>query len=273
MIIGYNTDVEHGGVVYHVQTEDKGLDTPIVLSLIYSGGAILASKRTPYDDLIASGFDNSKLLERLNRQHRVICAAIRAGRIDDLRKLSGRGPVREAEPTDQEAFDETTLSPEDHFENLEVPPVLPDAAAELEALPEGSPDTVATPEPRSPATEPAPFDERPTTAGDVRPRDGLRIDLTGESGEFRSGEMVDLKIAVANVVQGTERPAPSVSVSIKVLGTSFRPIIRSMKTDENGIAAISGQIPVFTSGRAAILIRATDGGLSSEIRRVIHPSV
>jgi len=272
MIIGYNTDVEHEGVVYHVQTEDKGLDTPIVLSLIYSGGAILASKRTPYDDLIASGFDNAKLLERLNRQHRVICAAIRAGRIDDLRKLSGRGPVREAETTDQETIDETTLVPEDHIENLEVPPVLPDAAAELEALPKGSPDTVATPEPR-PATERAPFDERPTAAGDVRPRDGLRIDLTGESGEFRSGEMVDLKIAVANVVQGTERPAPSVSVSIKVLGTSFRPIIRSMKTDENGIAAISGQIPVFTSGRAAILIRATDGGLSSEIRRVIHPGV
>src|SRR6266446_244246 len=213
MIIGYNTDVEHEGVVYHVQTEDKGLDTPIVLSLIYSGGAILASKRTPYDDLIASGFDNAKLLERLNRQHRVICAAIRAGRIDDLRKLSGRGPVREAETTDQETIDETTLAPEDRIEILEVPP---DGAAEMEASLEGLPDTVATPEPRSPATEPAPFDERPTAAGDVRPRDGLRIDLTGESGEFRSGEMVDLKIAVANVVQGTERPAPSVSVSIKV---------------------------------------------------------
>ncbi len=57
MITGYNTDVEHNGVVYHVQTEDKGLRTPVILSLVYTGGAILASKRSPYDDLIASGFE------------------------------------------------------------------------------------------------------------------------------------------------------------------------------------------------------------------------
>ena len=45
MITGYNTDIEHEGVIYHVQTEDKGLDSPIVLSLVYTGGAILAAKR------------------------------------------------------------------------------------------------------------------------------------------------------------------------------------------------------------------------------------
>jgi len=48
VITGYNTDVEHDGVVYHVQTEDKGLETPFILSLVYSGGAILASKRSRY---------------------------------------------------------------------------------------------------------------------------------------------------------------------------------------------------------------------------------
>ena len=54
MITGYNTEVEYDGVVYHIQTEDKGLQTPLILSLVYSGGAILASRRTPYDDLIAA---------------------------------------------------------------------------------------------------------------------------------------------------------------------------------------------------------------------------
>ena len=48
VITGFNTDIEHDGVVYHVQTEDKGLDSPIILSLVYSGGTILASKRSPY---------------------------------------------------------------------------------------------------------------------------------------------------------------------------------------------------------------------------------
>jgi hypothetical protein len=53
VITGFNTDIEHDGVIYHVQTEDKGLDSPIILSLVYVGGTILASKRSPYKDLIA----------------------------------------------------------------------------------------------------------------------------------------------------------------------------------------------------------------------------
>jgi len=53
MLTGFNTDVEYDGVVYHVQTEDKGLRTPFILSLVYTGGEILASKRAPYEDFIA----------------------------------------------------------------------------------------------------------------------------------------------------------------------------------------------------------------------------
>ena len=90
MITGYNTDVEFDGVVYHVQTEDKGLQTPVILSLVYSGGAILASKRSRYDDLVARGFDADVLAARLQRQHKLICAAVHAGRIEDLKKLTQR---------------------------------------------------------------------------------------------------------------------------------------------------------------------------------------
>ena len=93
MITGYNTDVEHDGVIYHVQTEDKGLESPLILSLVYSGGAILASKRSHYDDLIAAGFNDEALAERLKRQHRLICAAIHAGRIEDLKRMSQTGPL------------------------------------------------------------------------------------------------------------------------------------------------------------------------------------
>ena len=78
VITGFNTDIEHDGVVYHVQTEDKGLDTPIILSLVYTGGTILASKRSRYEDLIAQGFSDELLAERLKRQHKLICAAIRS---------------------------------------------------------------------------------------------------------------------------------------------------------------------------------------------------
>ncbi len=109
MITGFNTDIEHDGVVYHVQTEDKGLDSPIILSLVYVGGTILASKRSPYEDLIASGFSDEVLAERLKRQHRLICAAINSGRIDDLKKMSGR--PKEA-PQKKDAVETATIEEE-----------------------------------------------------------------------------------------------------------------------------------------------------------------
>lgn len=88
MITGFNTDIKFDGVTYHVQTEDKGLRTPLILSLVYQGGTILASKRSPYEDLLSGEFDEKVLEERLNRQHNLICAAIRAGRIEDLKRMT-----------------------------------------------------------------------------------------------------------------------------------------------------------------------------------------
>src|SRR3954447_13101563 len=107
VITGYNTDVEYDGVVYHVQTEDKGLQTPIILSLVYVGGAILASKRAPYEDLISAGFDKQILADRLNRQHKLICAAVHAGRIEDLKRMGERdAPASQAAPETSEPVDE-----------------------------------------------------------------------------------------------------------------------------------------------------------------------
>ena len=88
MITGFNTDIEFEGVTYHVQTEDKGLDTPLILSLVYDRGTILASKRSPYTDLLIAGFNEADLKDRLNRQHKLMCAAIRAGRIEDLKRMT-----------------------------------------------------------------------------------------------------------------------------------------------------------------------------------------
>ena len=87
MITGFNTDIEYQGTTYHVQTEDKGLAKPLILSLVYHRGTILASKRSPYDDLLKN-FDEKILAERLQKQHQLICAAIRAGRIEDLKRMT-----------------------------------------------------------------------------------------------------------------------------------------------------------------------------------------
>jgi hypothetical protein len=258
MITGYNTDVEHDGVVYHVQTEDKGLETPLVLSLVYSGGAILASKRSTYHDLIAAGFDEAVLTERLQRQHRLICAAINAGRIADLKKLGApqrktppaATPTIEAEPAEQ------TTAPDDNLEQTAIDPAPPPAALSKQTT--ASPYTVYDSRRRSPLGEIPEVEE------------GLRIALVGDR-DFRGGDQVELQVTVTRVSGQGEAPV-SAAISVKILGTSFRPVILSLKTNRQGSVTISTRVPPFKSGRAAIVIKATAAELSAETRRVVHPS-
>src|SRR5260370_5099961 len=82
MITGYNTDVRHQEVVFHVQTEDKGAANPFIESLVYVGGQVLASKRANYADLLAEGRDEKEIVALMDHQHRTVIAAIRHRQLD-----------------------------------------------------------------------------------------------------------------------------------------------------------------------------------------------
>src|SRR5215510_569995 len=97
MITGFNTDVRHEGHLYHVQTEDRGKDNPILESLVYVGGTVVAKKLTPYSDQLNKGATEEVIASLLKRQHQVIIAAIKAGRIQDLIRHSAKEPARKAE--------------------------------------------------------------------------------------------------------------------------------------------------------------------------------
>ncbi len=83
MITGYNTDIKHQEVVFHVQTEDKGLQNPFIESLVYVGGQVVASKRAGYAELLASGKGEKDIVGMMDHQHRVMIAAIKSGKFDD----------------------------------------------------------------------------------------------------------------------------------------------------------------------------------------------
>jgi hypothetical protein len=305
VITGFNTDIEHDGVVYHVQTEDKGLDTPIILSLVYVGGAILASKRAPYQDLIAEGFSDEVLAERLKRQHRLICAAINSGRINDLKKMGTRAVEEESiapettpapEPVETELAQ--TVEPQpvkegaattDNQSAQPAAPTVPIDEFELELEP--IPSQIWTPpekvEPPPPPPEPEiaapiiaepPPDEAYLVADpgghsqypDAAQQNGLTILLLDEA-EFNSGDSRTLRVFVVDREGNKETPVGGIAVSIKILGTTFRPLIYSLKTDRDGVATVSTQIPQFTSGRAAVLVRVVAKDQAAELRRVIHP--
>lgn len=276
VITGFNTDIEHEGVVYHVQTEDKGLSKPVIMSLVYNRGIILASKRVPYDDLLVGDFDESRLAARLQRQHRLICAAIQAGRIEELKKMSAKeaaneapAPPQPAPRAPQPAFaggaaaavnhhlpDFDTPIPKPVLE--ELPPVLPPPSAlslvnrvaivEDVLLLDDSVAIVA--------------DDFPGQA----PAGKLAIELLGEVA-FRGGDRKSLGLMVS---RGTARKVVgNAQIMVKILGSSFRPQIFHASTNANGIAKVDVQIPNFYTGRAAILVRAVSDDEEVELRRTI----
>jgi len=278
-----------------VQTEDKGLDTPIILSLVYVGGAILASKRAPYEDLIAQGFSDEVLSERLKRQHRLICAAINSGRIEDLKKMSPR--VEEPSPVIAEPIStpaeppvsiEAKIIPEEAVVAEEVgAPQDTDSGFDLEL--EDVPSQIWEPPPPPTEEPPPPAPEEVVVVsadedilqpdyhiggqinlGDLS-QEGLQILLLNDA-EFNSGEVRTLRVLVVHRRGADEKPLNNIAVSIKILGTTFRPLIYSLKTDREGVASVTTQIPQFTSGRAAVLVRAVAKDEAAELRRVIHPT-
>ena len=86
VLTGFNTDIEHSGTTYHVQTEDKGRGNPLVESLVYTSGEILYSRRTPYDDLVEQDVDREAIASLMEKQHRSIVDAVQAG---GLARLTG----------------------------------------------------------------------------------------------------------------------------------------------------------------------------------------
>ena len=288
VITGFNTDVEFQGKVYHVQTEDKGLARPMVMTLVYDRGTILASKRTPYDDLVAGGLDEDVLAERLQKQHRTICAAIRAGRIEDLKRMSEKDSARAVGP--EAALAGMPVIPKPFGMPLDVPesgleseqeisapipkPSFHDELDLISTVPEGDsmvPDIktrvyavfedvdVLVPEEAVAIVSEMSGRERPVNGR-------LSIELLGAN-RFRSGETKNITFMVCRGTQS--KVVPQAKIMVKLLGTSFRPMIFHTTTDTNGVASLLIQIPKFKEGRAALLARAVSEGEEVELRRVI----
>jgi hypothetical protein len=264
VITGFNTDVEYNDVTYHVQTEDKGLETPLILTLVYDRGTILASKRQGYEDLVSEGFDEKVLATRLKRQHSLICAAIRSGKIDKLveqtRKESRRSKTPEAaakpDRTSNESDVDTTPIPKPLVTDLPEPEPVVEVVSivedEVVVLPNEAVEIVSD------------------MAGRDRPvHNRLCLEFINET-RFKAGERKSVTFMVS---RGTERKVVgNAQILVKIIGTNFRPKIFHSTTDMNGLAQLDLEMPDFSGGRAAFLVRASNAGEEIELRRVILES-
>ena len=69
-VTGFNHNVKHKGKVYHVQTEDSGVSNPHIITHLFVGGNILASKKTSYADMVKAENLAELVREMMEEQHK-----------------------------------------------------------------------------------------------------------------------------------------------------------------------------------------------------------
>jgi len=273
VITGFNTDIKHGDRVFHVQTEDRGAGNPIVESLVYVGGQILLSKRSPYADLITDGkVDEPAVRQLMDLQHRRIIEAIRRGRFD--------GAVVGA-PETAPVPGGAALSPA--------------AAAAAAAILAGGPASGAIPvasaaRPPASAALPKPAAAQPPRSGVIstnapgaeRSLDQVIIEyLAAEAaserlelnlvkgGELVSGEPVALTVRASTSL--TDRPVAGAQVTLRIV-SSIAPtqVLYRGASGADGLVKVTAALPDIGSGNAALIISATSALGTQEIKQLIR---
>jgi hypothetical protein len=82
MVLGFNHNVRYKGELFHVQTEDSGVATPHIITLLYRGGVILASKKTNYADILKIENLDTVVEELMKDQHKAMMRRLKAGEFD-----------------------------------------------------------------------------------------------------------------------------------------------------------------------------------------------
>lgn len=143
MVVGFNHNFSYKGQVYHVQTEDSGVKNPHIITLLYRGGTILASKKTSYADIIKVNNLDAVVEDLMKSQHREMLRLLKNGEFDELLGLPAESP-------DKTPVEATTAAPPMATQVTPASPPTPPVAA---------PSTVPPPAPpvRPPvATSPTP---------------------------------------------------------------------------------------------------------------------
>ena len=102
MVQGFNHNIKHNDLVYHIQTEDSGAANPHITTHLFVGGNILATKKTNYADIVEA--DNLEQIVRdlMENQHKTMLRNLIHGSYDGLEK-SGVRPAPLASPEIQPA--------------------------------------------------------------------------------------------------------------------------------------------------------------------------
>jgi hypothetical protein len=235
LITGFNTDIRHNDRVYHIQTEDKGVQNPFIESLVYVGGEILASKKTSYAEHLQQGADEKAIGGLMEQQHKTIIAAVKRGRFDSLTIGRAKG-----EPAVAIARDLDTLAggPAATAE----PPVMVEAEKTLDQV---IIDYLAS-EAQSEHLE-------------------MAVDAPVE---FVSGQAAEFQILARKSI--SQQPIPSASIEVRVISTVEPPrVIFRGVTGNDGQVMVRCTVPVFRDGTAAVIVSAQSPFGNDEVKQLV----
>jgi hypothetical protein len=235
VITGFNTDIKHNEKVYHIQTEDKGLQNPYIESLVYVGGEILASKKTSYAEQASTGVDEKWIGSLMEQQHRTMIAAIKRGRFD----VTADGTKSTARPT----LSTSVPTPMPVPAAVEPPPPL--VIDEERTLDQVIIDYLAS----------------------EAESEHLELSLMNST-EFYAGMPVELRVAAKKSL--SQNPIAAAAIEVKVISTVEPPrVIFRGKTTSDGTAIVRCDIPQFAEGTAAIIISASSPIGNDEVKQLV----
>lgn len=83
-VVGYNHNVKHRGKLFHIQTEDSGVKNPHVITHVFVGGNIIATKRISYADILDAENLPDAVRQLMEMQHKEVLRNLINGVYDDL---------------------------------------------------------------------------------------------------------------------------------------------------------------------------------------------
>ncbi len=269
MLTGYNTDIRHGEIVLHVQTEDKGRENPAIESVIYIKGRVLAAKRTPYTKLLEEGKGEREIASLMEQQHRTILAAIRAGRFDPRisealkgagAKAEAKGDAKAAAPGNGQPAPKRDVNAEGMVLTATSAPTEREAAA---APPPVSVQGAAQAEESGPSLDQVILQYLETEAE----QEHLVLVLDGPE-EIRPGRVNRLTLRAFSSKSG--HPLAAVQISIRMLSTVSDPrTLLSGETGEGGELALELDVPSVQGGSAALIISGSSELGRAEIKQLL----
>ena len=82
MVVGFNHNIMYKGEMFHIQTEDSGVANPHIITLLYRGGTIMASKKTSYADIIKVENLDHVVEDLMKEQHKDMLRRLKAAEFD-----------------------------------------------------------------------------------------------------------------------------------------------------------------------------------------------